>query len=48
MLSVSRMATFTTIEKQGIPYKHGITLPNEYIAQNRAGYDEAVRLRGTR
>jgi len=44
--SVSGMATFVTVDKQGVPYKHGITLSDEYIAQNRASYDEALRLRG--
>ena len=46
--SVSGMATFVTVDKQGVPYKHGITLSDEYIAQNRASYDEALRLRGTK
>jgi acyl-CoA hydrolase len=44
--SVSGMATFVTVDKQGIPYKHGVSLSGEYIAQNRASYDEARRLRG--
>jgi acyl-CoA hydrolase len=46
--SVSGMATFVTVDKQGVPYKHGITLSDEYIAQNRTSYDEALRLRGTK
>ena len=44
--SVSGMATFVTVDKQGVPYKHGVTLSDDYIAQNRASYDEALRLRG--
>ena len=44
--SVSGMATFVTVDKQGVPYKHGVSLSGEYIAQNRASYDEARRLRG--
>ena len=44
--SVSGMATFVTVDKQGVPYKHGITLSDDYIAQNRVSYDEALRLRG--
>ena len=44
--SVSGMATFVTVDSQGIPYKHGVSLSGEYIAQNRASYDEARRLRG--
>ena len=44
--SVSGMATFVTVDNQGTPYKHGVSLSAEYIAQNRASYDEARRLRG--
>ena len=43
--SVSGMATFVTVDRQGMPYKHGVALSDEYIAQNRASYDEALRLR---
>ncbi len=44
--SVSGMATFVTVDQQGVPYKHGVTLSDDYIAQNRASHDEALRLRG--
>lgn len=44
--SVSGMATFVTVDRQGQPYKHGLKLSDEYIAQNRASHDEALRLRG--
>lgn len=46
--SVSGMVTFVTVDSQGEPYEHGSRLPEEYIAQNRKIYDEAVRIRGSK
>ncbi len=40
---VTGMATFVTVDKQGKPYAHGLSLPAAYIAENRAIYDQAVR-----
>ena len=44
--SASGMATFVTVDKDGKPYAHGLSLPEEYIAQNREIYEEALRTRG--
>ncbi|MDP3880224.1 MAG: hotdog domain-containing protein [Dehalococcoidales bacterium] len=44
--SVTGMATFVTVDKQGRPYAHGFSLSAEYIAQNREIYDEALKVRG--
>jgi acyl-CoA hydrolase len=43
--SASGMATFVTVDKDGRPYAHGLSLPEEYIAQNREIYEEALRTR---
>jgi acyl-CoA hydrolase len=44
--SVSGMITFVTVDKEGKPYEHGLTLPQEYIAQNREIHQEALKIRG--
>jgi len=44
--AVSGMVTFVTIDKQGKPYEHGLRLPDEYIAQNREIYEEALKVKG--
>jgi len=44
--AVSGMVTFVTVDKHGNPYAHGLTLPQEYIAQNREIYQEALKVRG--
>ena len=44
--SVTGMATFVTLDKQGKPYEHGFCLPESYIAEHREIYDEARRARG--
>lgn len=44
--SVTGMATFVTVDKGGKPYAHGLSLPEEYITQNRDIYDEALKVRG--
>jgi acyl-CoA hydrolase len=44
--AVAEMATFVTVDKQGLPYAHGLRLPEEYIAQNREIYEAALRIRG--
>ena len=46
--SVTGMATFVTVDKQGKPYPHGLGLSEEYIAQNREIYEEALAARGER
>jgi acyl-CoA hydrolase len=43
--AVSGMMTFVTVDKEGKPYKHGLTLPQEYIAQNREIHQEARKIR---
>ena len=45
--SVSGMATFVTVDKGGKPYTHGLSLPAEYIRQNREIYEAALKLRGS-
>ncbi len=45
---VSNMTTFVTVDKQNRPYAHGLSLPEEYIAQHRDIYDEALRDRRAR
>jgi acyl-CoA hydrolase len=44
--AVSGMITFVTVDKDGKPYEHGLTLPQEYIAQNREIHQEALKIRG--
>jgi len=44
--SVLGMATFATVDKGGKPYAHGLSLPEEYIAQNSEIYEAALKLRG--
>lgn len=44
--SASGMATFVTVDKEGKPYAHGLSLTEEYIAQNREIYEEALKVRG--
>jgi acyl-CoA hydrolase len=41
--SVTGMATFVTLDKQGRPYEHGFSLPESYIAEHRDIYEEACR-----
>ncbi len=43
--SVLGMATFVTVDKHGKPYAHGLSLPEEHIAQNREIYEEALKAR---
>jgi acyl-CoA hydrolase len=45
---VSAMVTFVTVDKHGSPYAHGLSLPQEYISQNREIYEEALKVRGKR
>jgi acyl-CoA hydrolase len=45
---VSSMVTFVTVDKHGSPYTHGLSLPQEYISQNREIYEEALKVRGKR
>lgn len=42
---VANMATFVTVDKQNKPYRHGLKLSADYIADNRQIYDEALKLR---
>ena len=44
--SASGMATFVTVDKEGKPYAHGLSLTEDYIAQNREIYEEAMKTRG--
>jgi len=43
--SASGMATFVTVDKDGKPYAHGLSLTEEYIKQNREIYEEALKVR---
>ncbi len=43
--SVSGMATFVTVNKEGKPYEHGFKLPEDYIARNREICEEALKVR---
>ena len=43
--AVSGMLTFVTVDKANKPYAHGLVLPEEYIAQNRDIYEDAVKIR---
>lgn len=46
--AVYGMLTFVTVDKQNVPYQHGISLPEDYIEKNREIYEEAVRVRGVK
>jgi acyl-CoA hydrolase len=46
--AVHGMATFVTVDKDNIPYKHDTSLSEDYIAQNREIHEEAVRVRTTK
>ena len=39
------MATFVTVDQDGKPYKHGLIVPQDYIAQNREIYEAARKVR---
>ena len=43
--AVTGMATFVTVDKQGQPYAHGLTLLEEYIQQNKEIHEMAVRMK---
>ncbi|MBI4187992.1 MAG: acyl-CoA thioesterase [Chloroflexi bacterium] len=45
---VSNMATFVTVDRDNKPYKHGLKLPEEYIAKNRDIYQEALKIRSVK
>ena len=38
--------TFVTVDRNNKPYKHGLTLSEDYITKNKTIYDEAVKLKG--
>jgi acyl-CoA hydrolase len=40
---VTGMATFVTVDKEGKTYEHGLSLPPEYIEENRAIYEKAIK-----
>ena len=42
---VAGFITFVTVDGQGRPYRHGLTLTEEYISQNTKIYEEARRVR---
>ena len=44
--AVSGMVTYVTVDKEGRPYSHGFTLPEEYIDENHEIYHRARRARG--
>jgi acyl-CoA hydrolase len=46
--SVTGMLTFVTVDRQGRPYAHGLTLTQDYIEQNRDIYEAAVAVRKQR
>jgi len=43
--SVTGMITFVTVDKNGIPYAHGMSLSPEYIEENRPIYLAALEAR---
>jgi len=43
---ITNSATFVTVGKDGRPYKHGLKLPDEYIAENSDMCEEALKIRG--
>lgn len=43
--SVTGMLTFVTVDRQGKPYDHGLTLPRDYIEENRDIYEAALAAR---
>lgn len=43
--SVTGMVTFVTVDKNGIPYAHGMTLSPEYIEENRPIHIAALEAR---
>ena len=40
--SVTGMATFVTVDKQGKPYEHGLHLSKGYIAEHKAVHQKAL------
>ncbi len=46
--SVTGMVTFVTVDKSGKPYPHGMTLPGDYIEQNRGIFEAALAARKRR
>jgi len=40
--------TFVTVGKNNRPYKHGLTLSDDYIVRHKSIYDEAIKLKGAR
>jgi len=46
--SVTGMLTFVTVDRQGRPYAHGLTLPQDYIEENRDIYEAAIAARKQR
>jgi len=46
--SVTGMLTFVTVDRQGRPYDHGLTLPPSYIEENREIYEAALAARKQR
>jgi acyl-CoA hydrolase len=43
--SVTGMVTFVTVDKNGVPYAHGMTLSQEYIEANREIHHAALAAR---
>ena len=43
---ITNSATFVTVDKEGRPYKHGLTLSEGYTAKNRDVCEEALKIRG--
>jgi acyl-CoA hydrolase len=43
---VTNLAIFVTIDKENKTYAHGLKLSEEYIADNRAIYDAALKIQG--
>lgn len=44
--AVTGLATFVTVDKQGQPYAHGLSLSAEYLEQNREIHELAIRMKG--
>ncbi len=44
--AISGFVTYVTVDSDGKPYKHGLSLPAEYIERNRKIYNEAKKIRG--
>jgi len=42
---ISGVATFVTVDKHGKAYEHGLKLPLEYVTENMAIYEVALKIK---